>query len=516
MATATGLEVIARLRAHLETAADLRSAAAVLRWDQETYMPPRGARARADQLATLSRLAHELFVSEQTRNLLTAAEAIADSLDPDSDEAGLVRMTRRDYDRLSKLPPEFVAAKARAASLSIQAWREARRTNDFPGFRPALEEMVDFARRTADYLGYEDHPYDALLDFYEPELTAEEVHTLFARLREGTVPLVRAVMQRGPVVDEAFLTRESDEANQRAFGLMVAQAFGYDLSRGRLDESPHPFETSFDVNDVRITTRYRRNFLPAAIFAIFHETGHALYEQGISPTLARTPIGHGASLGLHESQSRMWENLVGRSRPFWAYYYATLQRHFPEQLGTVDLGTFYRGVNQVRPSPIRVEADEVTYNLHIMLRFELEKMLVEGALKVKELPDAWNAKTQEYLGIAPPNDADGVMQDIHWSQGSIGYFPTYTLGNVISVQLFEAAHRAHPALWEEIGRGQFGTLLAWLREHVHRHGRKFFPKEILRRATGGDLTPEPYLRYLRQKFGEIYSVKVAAEAATSD
>ncbi len=505
MADGTIPEPIQQLRAHLATIADLRAAAAVLRWDQETYMPPAGAAGRAEQLGTLMRLAHELLVSPRTRDLLAAAEGVLDRLDPDSDEARMVVMTRRDYDRLSRLPAEFVAARARAASLSIQVWREARRRNDFPAFRPALAQMVELARREADYLGYPEHPYDALLDHYEPGMTSRHVEALFARLREATVPLVRAIGGR-PSPDDSFLHGEFDVQQQRAFGVEVAQAFGYDFSRGRLDESAHPFATSFHPDDVRITTRYSR-YLPSAIFAIFHEAGHALYEQGIPPRLARTCLGRGASLGFHESQSRLWENLVGRSRPFWEHYYPRLQERFPS-LRVVDLDRFYRAINRVQPSLIRVESDEVTYNLHIMLRFDLERRLVEGTLAVDELPDAWRERMQASLGVAPQTDAEGVLQDIHWASGSLGYFPTYTLGNVISVQLFEAARRDRPGLLEEIGRGQFGGLLGWLRERVHRHGRKYLPADLLRRATGTDLTPEPYLRYLAGKFGDLYGLGV--------
>ncbi|MDR7587240.1 MAG: carboxypeptidase M32 [Armatimonadota bacterium] len=509
MADGTTPEPIQQLRAHLATIADLRAAAAVLRWDQETYMPPAGAAGRAEQLGTLMRLAHELLVSPRTRELLAAAEAVLDRLDPDSDDARIVVMTRRDYDRASRLPPEFVAARARHASASVQIWREARRRNDFPAFRPALAQMVELVRREADYLGYAEHPYDALLDHYEPGMTSRQVEALFARLREATVPLVRAIARRG-APDDSFLYGEFDIQQQRAFGLEVAQAFGYDLRRGRLDESTHPFATAFHPDDVRITTRYSR-YLPSALFAIFHEAGHALYEQGIPPQLARTCLGRGASLGFHESQSRLWENLVGRSRPFWAHYYPRLLELFPSLRG-VDLDRFYRAVNRVQPSLIRVEADEVTYNLHIMLRFDLERHLVEGTLAAEELPDAWREKMQAYLGITPPSDAEGVLQDIHWASGSVGYFPTYTLGNVISVQLYEAARRDHPGLPEDIGRGQFGTLLGWLRDRVHRHGRKYLPADLLRRATGSDLTPDPYLRYLDSKFGEIYGLGIGQTA----
>ncbi len=503
MPNTPGRDAITALRTHLATIVDLRAAAALLRWDQETYMPARGAAGRAEQLGTLTRLAHDLFVSPTTGTLLEAAERRTEGLDPASDDAGLVRMTRRDYRRLSRLPAEFVAARARAASLSTLIWRQARPRNDFPTFRPALQEMVDFARREADYLGYQDHPYDALLDHYEPGMTSREIDRLFTRLREVIVPMVGAITEPGRR-DDDLLTAEYAPAQQRAFGLKVAEAFGYDLSRGRADESAHPFETSFHPDDVRITTRYQPTSL-SAIFAIFHEAGHAMYEQGIPPSLARTWVGRGASLGLHESQSRLWENLVGRSRRFWQDYYPVLQEHFP-QLRRVDPDRFYRAVNRVQPSLIRVEADEVTYNLHIMLRYDLEKQLVAGALAVADLPEAWRERMHAYLGVTPPTDADGVLQDTHWASALIGYFPTYTLGNIISVQLFDAARRAHPGLLDDIGGGQFTTLLGWLREHVHRQGRKFLPQEIVKQATGVAMTPEPYLQYMQQKYGELYGI----------
>lgn len=502
----TKSEAVARLRAHLAPILDLGAAASVLSWDQQTHMPPGGGRARAEQLSTLRRLTHEMFTAPQTRALLEAAEAEAGSFDPDSDEAALVRMTRRDYDRSTKLPSDFVAERTRAAATSVEVWRKARPANDFALFRPHLEQMVDFARRTADYIGFEEHPYDALLDGFEPKMTSREVTALFATLRERTVPLVRAIAERGDVVDASFLKRKTDEATQEAFGREVAEQFGYDFSRGGLTRAPHPFATGFSRDDVRITTRFDPHNLTSAFLAILHEAGHAMYAQGVSPTLERTNLAGGAGLGVHESQSRMWENLVGRSRPFWTRYFPRLREFFPEQLADIDAETFYRAVNRVTPSLIRVEADEVTYNLHIILRYELELALLEGALEAKDLPDAWNGRMQKFLGIIPPTDADGVMQDIHWSTGSIGYFPTYTVGNVMSAQLFDAARRAHPSVMEQIGRGEFGTLLGWLRENVHVHGRKFFPQDLLERATGSRLTPEPYVQYLWQKFGEIYGV----------
>jgi len=496
---------LTKLREHLATIGDLHSAAALLRWDQETYMPPGGAGIRAHQLATLSRLAHERFTAPLTGSLLEEAEPLLSRLAADSDDAALLRVTRRDFDRARRLPAEFVAERARARSESTEVWRTARPANDFPAFRPHLARMVGFARRAADYLGHTQHPYDALLDQYEPETTTRDVAALFDRLREVTVPLVRAIVARGEVVDARFLDREYPEEQEREFALSTTRSFGYDITRGRLDTSAHPFSTGFGRDDVRITTRYARRSL-GALFGAFHEAGHALYSQGSAPSLDRTPLDAGASYGIHESQSRLWENLVGRSRPFWQYAFPGLRQRFPAQLASVDAELLYRAVNRVRPSLIRVEADEVTYNLHIILRFELEQALVAGDLDAKDLPEAWNAKMAEFLGVTPPNDANGVMQDIHWSYGLIGYFPSYTIGNIASVQLFEGAQRAHPGLVEDIRLGRFSTLLGWLRDHVHAHGRKFLPKDLLLRATGSPLTPEPYLRYLRQKFGEIYGL----------
>ncbi|HKV45267.1 MAG TPA: carboxypeptidase M32 [bacterium] len=493
------------LKAHLAAIVDIRSSMAVLRWDQETQMPPGGGPTRALQLSTLSRIAHEGFVAAKTQELLTAAEPLLEHLDPGSDEAALLRMTRRDLDRARKLPGEFVAERTRAASESTEIWRKARPANDFLLFRPHLERMVEFARRTAEYLGYAEHPYDALLDVYEPESTARDVAALFDRLRDATLPLVVAIADRGGAANSGILDQEYPRAEQREFALSIITAFGYDTERGRLDTSSHPFSTGISRDDVRITTRYPPRSL-GAIFGTFHEAGHAVYSQGTAPALDRTPLADGASNGIHESQSRLWENLVGRSRPFWEYAFPKMQRVFPKQLAGVDADTFYRAVNQVRRSLIRVEADEVTYNLHIMLRFELEQALVAGGLKVRDLPDAWGAKMRAYLGISPPTDADGVMQDIHWSGMGFGYFPSYTIGNVASVQLLDAARGAHPDLSDQIRRGEFRPLLAWLRDHVHAHGRKFFPKDLLLRATGSALTPEPYIRYLWQKFGEIYGL----------
>jgi len=505
MSQDTARKAFDELKEHLATVSDLQSAAAVLDWDQHTYMPPGGAEARAVQLATLAKLAHEQFTSTRTQSLLDAAETLGAGLDADSDDAALLRVTRRNLTKAIKLPPEFVAEQQQAASLGTSVWQEARARNDFAAFRPHLERLFEFARREADYLGYREHPYDALLDDCEPDLTSREVRALFDRLLEVTVPLVRAITERGAAARGDGLDAAYAEAPQRAFGLAMAEAFGYDTTRGRLDVSAHPFCTDFSRDDVRITTRFRPSGL-GAIFGIFHESGHAMYGQGIPASLSRTPLADGAGMGIHESQSRMWENLVGRSRGFWEHAFPALRGAFPAQLGALDVDTFYRAINRVRPTLIRIHADEVTYNLHIILRFELEQAVISGALRVADLPEAWNAKMAAYLGLTPPTDADGVMQDTHWAAGLIGYFPSYTIGNVASVQLFEAARRAHPDLVDRIRHGEFETLLAWMRAHVHAYGRKLTPRDLMIRATGGPLTPEPYLAYLREKFGELYGL----------
>lgn len=496
-------ETFERLKEELARVGDLKKAAAVLSWDQETYMPPKGAQARAQQLATLSRLAHEFFTSDEIGELLDRLEPQVRDLPYDSFEASLVRVTKRDYEKARRVPTELVEELARATSLGTEAWKEARAQSQFDRFRPHLEKIVELTIQKAEALGYEDHLYDALLDLYEPEMKTAHVKRILDDLREELVPLVKSIAEREPP-DDSFLRREFDEQKQWDFGLAVIRDFGYDFEAGRQDRSAHPFTTSFSVHDVRITTRLQRDYLPTGLFGTLHECGHALYDQGIDPQLERTPLASGASLGVHESQSRLWENLVGRSRPFWEHYYPKLQQTFPGQLGDIELERFYRAVNRVEPSLIRVEADEVTYNLHIMLRFELELRLVERKLEVKDLPEIWNTKMDEYLGIQPPNDALGVLQDIHWSSGLIGYFPTYTLGNLLSAQLFKSAQRDIPPLIEQIRSGRFQELLGWMREKIHQHGRKFTPMELIQRATGQELQTESYLEYIREKYSEIY------------
>ena len=485
---------------HLAPAADLNSASSVLTWDQQTYMPEGGIPHRAEALATLSRISHDIVASDETARLL---EEVGDP-EPGSDAAAVVRLARRSHDRATKLPARLVAEASRAAALAEPAWRRARLESDFGSLVPHLKKIVDLQREKAERIGYEDHPYDALLDLYEPGAKKTALETMFDDLKRGTADLVGRISS--PDEDRAAPLRgRFDEVKQEVFGRTVATAFGYDWSRGRQDRAPHPFCINFGgPGDVRITTRFDPHWLSPALFATLHETGHALYEQGVDPDYSRTPLAGGASLGIHESQSRLWENLVGRSRPFWEHYYPRLRELFPDALNGTDPEAFYRAINAARPSEIRVEADELTYNLHVVLRFELEVALIEGSLKVEDLPAAWNAGMQDHLGIVPHDDAHGVLQDDHWAIGFFGYFPTYTLGNVISAQLFDAAVNARPEIPSRMAQGQFDPLLTWLRENVHRPGKKHDPSDLVERATGKPPETAPYLRYLSEKFGELY------------
>ena len=500
-------EAFNALKTRLADYTHFQQAESLLSWDQETYMPPGAVVDRGEQLATLSKFSHELFVAPKTGRLLRdAAKEDVVAGNPDSDEAAIVRVTLRDYKKERKIPVDFVTELERARAQSHQAWVEARKASDFRHFEPWLTKMIDFARRYADLQGYKEHPYDALLDRFEPEMRTSHARKIFAQLRDGQAPLVKAISAKADAISDAPLHGHFPREKQIEFATRVSKQFGYDYNHGRMDFAAHPFETSFSARDVRITTRLYENFFNPMLFGTLHETGHALYEQGVSTAFAHTPLEHGVSLGIHESQSRMWENLVGRSYEFWEHFYPELQATFPEQFRPVSLDDFYRAINRVSPSFIRVEADEVTYNMHIMVRFELELDLIEGKLKVRDLPEAWNARYKEYLGITPPNDAVGVLQDTHWGIGLIGYFATYTLGNLASVQLFEQAEVDIPALRDNIRAGNFAPLLQWLRANIHQYGRKYSPDEIMRKATGKPLSAQPYLNYLKRKYSQIYGL----------
>ncbi len=493
------------LKERLAEITDLIDVANVLDWDTQTYMPPGGAAGRAEQLGTIGKLVHEKMTTDEMGRLLAEAGAQVKELDPDSDDARLVNVALRNYTHRRQIPTLLMAELTRTTAAAHTVWVRARADKDFKAFQPCLEKIFDLKRQVADCFPVKESVYDQLLDEFEPDMKASQVREIFAGLKLQLVPLVRAIAAK-PEIDASALHLDYDEQKQWDFGLDVIRRFGYDFQRGRQDKTAHPFTTAFNLGDVRITTRVDPHFLNMALLGTIHESGHALYDQGYGPSLARTPLADGASHGIHESQSRLWENLVGRSRNFWRFFYPRLQATFPAQLQSVDPNIFYRAINKVKPSLIRVEADEVTYNLHTMLRFELEVDVLEGRVAVKDLPAAWNEKVKDYLGLDVPDDGQGVLQDVHWSSGYVGYFPSYTLGNIASVQFFEKACRDMPTIPSDIEQGDFRALLTWLRDNIHRHGRKYTPAELIQRATGGPLNPEPYVNYLKRKYTEIYDL----------
>jgi carboxypeptidase Taq len=485
---------------------DLESAAALLSWDQTTYMPPGGAAARGRQMATLGQLAHEKLTDPAIGRLLDDLRPYAESLPYDSDDAGLLRVTCHDYERAVKVPPAFTAQFLSHITASYEAWAKARPENNFAAVLPMLEKTLDLSRQYAEFFPGYDHIADPLIDASDYGMQAATVRSLFAALREQLVPIVHAISAQPPA-DDACLKQPYDEAQQLAFGMDAIRRYGYDFERGRQDKTFHPFMTKFSLGDVRITTRVDPNNLGEALFSTLHEAGHALYELGINMEYEGTPLANGTSAGVHESQSRLWENIVGRSRGFWQFFYPKLQATFPDQLGQVPLDTFYGAINKVQRSLIRTDADEVTYNLHVMMRFDFELDLLEGKLELRDLPEAWWERMKSDLGVTPPDDRDGVLQDVHWYAGTIGgAFQGYTIGNVLSAQFFESATRAHPQIGAEIAAGEFGTLHGWLKQNVYQHGRKYTAAELVERATGGPLSFEPYIRYLREKYGELYNL----------
>jgi carboxypeptidase Taq len=498
-------EKLKQFKSLIMEAADLKRASEILQWDQETNMPPGGAEARGHIRSTLEKAAHEIYVSDEVGRLLEELEAAAGEFDPDSDDARLLMVTRHKVDRKTKLPAEMVAEKYRMLPPSNQAWREAREKNDWSLFEPHLEKFVDYTQRMAEYYHPYDHVYDPLLDEFEPGMKTAEVQAIFDGIRPRQVELIEAISKQ-PQVDDSVLFKHYPEAQQLEMGVEVIKKFGYDFNRGRIDKVTHPFAATMGYGDNRLTYRVDENFLNSFIFAVMHESGHAMYEQGFTKGLARTPMYEGASYAVHESQSRLWENLIGRSKTFWEWYYPKFQKRFPAQTDGVSSDNFYKAINKVEPSPIRVEADEASYNLHIMLRLEIEIGLLEGKFKVKDLPEMWNTRFKEYLGITPKNDAQGVLQDVHWSFGYFGYFSTYALGNLISLQIWEVVNKDIPDLEEQIRKGEFEPLHAWLKDRVYRHGKKFKPQELVERITGSKIDGGSYVKYLNKKFGAIYGL----------
>jgi carboxypeptidase Taq len=502
-APAVSLAPLDDLKIQLADIANLEQAASLLSWDQETQMPPGAAPARGEQLTTLAKIIHEKVTSQVLGDALKQSQQTSADGVSDEDKV-LLELTDRLVSRSHKLPSDFVETWTRAVNVSHHAWIEARSNNDFKHFAPYLQTMVELSRKRADYLGYDDHPYDALHDLYERDSSTATIKSVFADLRDATKNILSNIANSGTTLSDAPLRQDFDEAAQEKFAGGIIKRFGYSFEHGRIDRSVHPFATSFSNRDVRITTRYEDGFLSPALFGTMHESGHAMYEQGIADQFQRSPLGNAASLGIHESQSRLWENLVGRSRPFWEGAYPLLQETFPQQLQDVSLDEFYAAINVVSPSFIRVEADEVTYNLHIMVRFELELDLIEGNLNAADLPEAWNAKYQDYLGITPSTDTLGCLQDIHWSGGSFGYFPTYSLGNLMSVQLFNAALTAEPSITEDMKALKFDKLLTWMRNNVHQHGSLYAPQVLLENATGSRLDANPFADYLNTKYRALY------------
>lgn len=484
---------------------DLGHISAVLGWDQNVYLPPGGAEERGMQSAALGRIMHEKLTSDEVGQLIADLEDEVGDLNAETDEARAVKVSKRAYEKQTKIPLPMLMEFIQTITMAHEAWVKAKTTSDFSVFKPYLKKIVDLRKHYAELFKPYDHIYDPLLDDYEPGMKTAEVKEIFNKLRPQQVELLQAIAEKEPP-DNSFLKQHYKEEYQEIIGRYVITRFGYDWDRGRLDIAPHPFTTEFGSGDVRITTRYLKDDAGSALFSTMHEAGHAMYGQGVAEKYKRHPLGGAASLAIHESQSRLWENIIGRSKEFWSFFYPSLQMLFPQYLGNVSEADFYRGINKVEPSFIRVEADEATYNMHIMLRLEIEIGLMEGTMEVDDLPEIWTAKMEDYLGITPPNDAQGVLQDIHWSGGSVGYFPTYALGNLASVQLWDKMLEQNPNIPDEIAKGQFDTILGWMREHVHQYGSKFEPQEIMLKATGSKITPEPYIKYLNTKYGEIYDL----------
>ncbi len=488
----------------------LRSVAAVLNWDQETYMPPGGAHARADQISLILSLSHARFTGADFRRSLGLLVDLSTGEVLDSkltqEEIRMLEMTWRDWRRATVLPVEFVGELARLSAEAQHVWEQARLKSDFGLLAPYMEKIISMKREEAEYLGYDEVPYDALLENYEPGMTTRQIQALFGILRPALVELLNRIKNTDVADHQEVLSRNYDESIQWDFGIELLQNMGYDFKRGRQDRSAHPFTTNFHPSDVRITTRLRSDDLQMGLFSTMHECGHALYEQALNDHYFGTPLCEAISLGIHESQSRLWENYIGRSYNFWKWYYPHLKERFPNQLHDVTLDDFYAAVNVVKPSLIRTDADEVTYNLHIMLRFELEQAVINDGLDINELPSQWNDGMEKYLGIRPENDAEGVLQDIHWSMGGFGYFPTYTLGNLYGRQIYEAAAVQINSLEDKISSGDLTTLRQWLQENIYQKGRSRTAGELIQDISGQPLSAEPFINYLEQKYGGLYGI----------
>ncbi len=487
---------------------DIGGAIALMYWDQATYMPEGSAMVRGRQIGTLSKMSHEMFVHPQIGELLGRLGSLEKEMPYDSFEASVIRVTRRDYDKATRFPPEFVAKLSTHNSEKGQAWTKARPDDDFETMIPYLEKTVEYSKEMANYFPGYDHIADPLIDFADYGMKAADIRKLFSELREELVPMVKKITEQEPV-DDSFLKGGYDKDKQLEFGKMLAKDIGYSFETGREDMAPHPFTISFSIHDVRITTRVDLDDPRDALFSTIHEAGHGMYEQGVDPEFENTALAGGTSSGVHESQSRLWENIVGRSLGFWKFYYPKLQETFPDRLGSVTLDEFYKAINKVERSLIRTDADEVTYNLHVMLRFDLELDLLEGNIQAADMAEEWKIRFKNDMGVEVPNDKDGVLQDIHWYQSGIGgQFQGYTLGNVMGAQFYEAALKAHPEIPAQIEKGKFNTLHTWLKNMIYQHGSKYTANELMEKVTGKPLTTEPYIRYLKKKYGDIYGIEL--------
>jgi len=483
----------------------LGTTAGVLGWDQETFMPEANSAFRAEQQSLLAGMMHQKFTDPAMDGLLaSAASSPAPNGDPPGDRSVNLREWRRSYDRSKKIPQELVEELTRVTSQAQVAWVEARRENGFAKFQPWLEKIISLTREQAECYGYEEHPYDALLENYEPGLTVGQLNRLFPPLRKRLSELTAKIAAAPKQPDLSILKRDCPVPLQQAFCRKLAEAIGFDFKRGRLDVSAHPFTTGLGPDDTRLTTRFEAGNFENSFFSTLHEAGHGLYDQGLPSSFYGTPRAEAVSLGIHESQSRLWENLVGRSLSFWKFFYPHLQKDFPGVFDDVPLESFHFAINHSAPSLIRTESDEVTYNLHVCLRFEIETSLISGDLKAGDIPEAWNKASRETLGITPPNDAMGCLQDVHWSHGSFGYFPTYTLGNLYSAQFFDAASRDLGGLEDKFAKGNFSPLKKWLGEKIHSQGQRYRAGDLCEVATGKELSADHFLQYLDKKFGALY------------
>jgi len=498
-------ENLHELKTRLAEISDLRAASSLAHWDQATYMPAGGVEARGRQISTLNRLAHEKFIEPRVGKLLESLRELEQSTPFEDDTTSLIRVTRREWEKAVRVPAAFEAKMSDHFAQIYQAWTIARPKNDFASVAPLLEKTLDLSRELASFFPHQ-HIADPLIDFSDEAMTVGVLRPLFTELKNQLVPLVEAIAKK-PETDQSCLRRKYLKGEQIAFANTLATHIGYDWNRGRNDMTHHPFMTKFSLGDVRITNRAQENDISDALFGTLHETGHALYEQGINPAFESTPLANGTSSGVHESQSRLWENLVGRSRGFWEIFFPQIQAAFPEQLKIVSLDEYYRAINKVERSLVRTDADEVTYNLHVMIRFELEVQMLKGALSIKDLPDAWRAMYREYLGIEPHDDSCGVLQDVHWFAGTIGgAFQGYTLGNILSAQFYNCALQSNPQIASDLSRGEYSSLLGWLRENIYQHGAKFTAPELIERVTGGPLSIAPYMEYLNGKYSALYGL----------